>query len=255
MIGKYKIAVLLFCFLLLGQGYNHASTVKERYLEEPVKQHSFDPAAWQEIVKDFDYTTKEVKRKKEDDDDTATTNGRTRRAQSSQAPNLDPGIGGGTVSAFFKMLLIVLLIALVGYGIFKLSGGTLETQMKTTKDAAPVVSSIDIDNIEQHLEKSDMEILLDKTLAEGNYMLAVRVYYLWAIKELSTRKLIKWKRDKTNRDYIRELKKSDADLQRPFRTVTRIFERVWYGQNEISQTDYNQVKTTMDGFIQEVKKR
>lgn len=239
-----------------------ASDVKDFYYENPVDKQTFDDEKWEAAIGEIDYTPPAIKKKQEEEaaannnQNTATTtpNRRNRRARRNQG-NWDLDIGQGIWSGFFKLILIILGIGLIAMLIFRLAGGSFEIAAPE-KNINPrgIATSVDIKRVEQNLHKSDMEILIDKSLAEGNYMLTVRLYYLWAIKELSNKRLIKWKRDKTNRDYMREMRKTE--LHKPFREVTRIFERVWYGsQNQLNQSDYSAIQKKLDDFIKEVKKR
>ena len=56
------------------------------------------------------------------------------------------------------------------------------------------------------------------------------------IKKLSEKEFIKWKKDKTNGQYARELRGTEYEL--PFRKLTRIFESLWYGQNTLNKQEY-----------------
>jgi len=236
-----------------------ASDVKDLYYENPMDKHAFNDEKWETAIGEIDYTPPEIKKKQEEaaanNPNTTTTrpNRRNRRNRSNQG-NWDLNVGQGAWSGFFKLILLVLGIGLAAMLIFRMTGGTFEAKAPE-KNVNPrdVSTTVDIKRVEQNLHKSDMEILIDKSLAEGNYMLSVRLHYLWAIKELSNKRLIKWKRDKTNRDYLREMRKTD--LYQPFRDVTRIFERVWYGsQNQLNQSDYLSIQKKLKDFIKQVKK-
>ncbi|NUO02845.1 MAG: DUF4129 domain-containing protein, partial [Saprospiraceae bacterium] len=66
------------------------------------------------------------------------------------------------------------------------------------------------------------------------------------LKKLSQQQLVFWKKDKTNRDYLREL--SHTTLHQPFREVTRDFEWAWYGDVVVGKKDFEQ----MQGPFQEM---
>lgn len=240
----------------------NASDVKDIYYENPIEQQIFDEKKWEEAIGEIDFTPPEIKKKQEEEAaannngnaaNNSTRNRRNRRSR--DYGNWDLDIGNGAIGGFFKLILIILGIGLAALLVFRLSGGSFEIAAPE-KNVNPrdLASTVDIKRVEENLHKSDMEILIDKSLGEGNYMLTVRLYYLWSIKELSNKKMIKWKRDKTNRDYLREMRKTD--LHKPFREVTRIFERVWYGsQNQLNQSDYLSLQKKLDAFIKQVKKQ
>ena len=55
------------------------------------------------------------------------------------------------------------------------------------------------EKIEENIHESDLDKFIKQAESEEKYNLAIRLYYLAIIKELSLGKLIKWKRNKTNR--------------------------------------------------------
>lgn len=262
MIKKIVILIIgLWCFAASNTSI-HANTVKDLYYENPVEKHAFDDKAWEAAKGEIDFTPPALKKKQEEEAAAAATTGsgttgtaNSGRSQRRSYRGWDPFVGEGTMSGVFKIILIILAVILAAVLVFRLAGGSFEVKApEKNTNPRDINSTVNIKNIEENLHKSDMEILIDKSLAEGNYMLAVRLYYLWAIKELSNKRLIKWKRDKTNRDYIREMRKTD--LNKPFREVTRIFERVWYGsQEELKQTDYLSIQKKLDAFVQQVKRK
>ena len=95
-----------------------------------------------------------------------------------------------------------------------------------------------------------MEGFIRQALAEKNYALAVRLYYLAILKELSLTNQIKWKKDKTNREYLREM--SGKKLASPFRETTLIFERVWYGNEELTGEVFGTLEPKFKSILQEM---
>ena len=97
-----------------------------------------------------------------------------------------------------------------------------------------------------------MERFLRQALEKEDYGLAVRLYYLAILKELSLKKAIKWKKDKTNRDYQRELRQTK--FAEAFSEVTYIFERAWYGRSQLRESDYKQIEPKFQRFIYALKR-
>ncbi len=71
------------------------------------------------------------------------------------------------------------------------------------------------------------------------------------LKQLSLKNLIKWQRDKTNSEYLREMRKQSHF--KDFRHVTRIFERVWYGDTKIEQDTFQQISPEFDEYLKTVE--
>src|SRR5690606_20168955 len=64
------------------------------------------------------------------------------------------------------------------------------------------ISDSDLANPVEDIEAIDVETALERAIKEGNFRLAVRLYYLDLLKRLNETGVIVWKKDKTNRDYL-----------------------------------------------------
>ena len=84
-----------------------------------------------------------------------------------------------------------------------------------------------------NIHETDFRQLIEETTAAGNYRLALRYYYLWVLKMLSYREIIDWDRDKTNNDYLYEIK--DTNLRRDFEYLSYVYEHSWYGDFPIDE--------------------
>jgi hypothetical protein len=119
------------------------------------------------------------------------------------------------------------------------------------KDKKILQKEYSLGHLEENLENSDMEHFLALALESGDYRTAIRVFYLTIIKNLHEQKLILWKKEKTNFDYVRELRGSvhyDS-----FRSATRAFELVWYGNAQIAEKEYLHLEPVFRRFIQNMK--
>ena len=80
----------------------------------------------------------------------------------------------------------------------------------------------------------------------GDYRSAIRYHFLFVLKKLSDKKRINWNPEKTNKDYVRELK---ADhLQEEFSKLSYIFDYVWYGEFSIDEESYEKFKEQYQSF-------
>lgn len=93
---------------------------------------------------------------------------------------------------------------------------------------------------------------IDKAAAIGNYRLAVRFMFLRLLKNMAERKIITYKEDKTNFDYLSEL--SSTSKYEQFFKVTRNYEYSWYGQFIISEEAYHLIKNDFDEFENQLNK-
>ena len=96
------------------------------------------------------------------------------------------------------------------------------------------------------IEQVDFDRLIAASLERRDYRAVVRLLYRKALKELSARGLIRWRIDKTNRDYLAEL--SQSPLRVEFTELTRIFECIWYGSFDLPADTFAAVRERYEGF-------
>lgn len=86
---------------------------------------------------------------------------------------------------------------------------------------------------EQDIQVIDYSGLLEEAIANRNYRLAIRYLYIMTLQKLQNADLIQWHKEKTNRDYYYEL---PHDYQPAFNDILRIYEYVWYGEFDASES-------------------
>ncbi|HZI53380.1 MAG TPA: hypothetical protein VFD56_06750, partial [Chitinophagaceae bacterium] len=87
---------------------------------------------------------------------------------------------------------------------------------------------------------------IDKSVASGNYRLAVRLMFLRLLKNLSDKNIIQYKQDNTNLDYLMQLQ--TGGMYADFFRLTRNYEYCWYGQFEIDKEKFTVIKKDFDSF-------
>ena len=105
---------------------------------------------------------------------------------------------------------------------------------------------------EEEITNNDFPTLINAALRDKNYIMALRLNYLYALKSLEEAELIRWKRDKTNGNYVRELAIS-PEFQSPFKILTREFEFYFYGKFPFEENQYNNVANAFNNFIEKVQ--
>lgn len=212
----------------------------KEYYQEDVKKHDFDKKKWEDVTKGINYlddAPKKEKKKEEEEKKPEDT--------SSKDWNFDMS-GGATV---LKVILFTVIILALAFIIYKLLGGTFVRNRKIGENKV-----FTIEDIEERLHESDLDRLLREALSKGDFRLAVRIYYLAIIKELSVKEWIRWKKDKTNREYLNEMIARKPDLYNGFRETTLAFERVWYGDLEIKESEYNMLSPRFRNFIDSINR-
>lgn len=97
------------------------------------------------------------------------------------------------------------------------------------------------------LKFENLDQLINKAVADGNFRLAIRFEYLKILKQLSAKNLIDWQAHKTNDDYCNEL--LNNDLKPVFKQSTLMFDYVWYGSFLVNDAHYKSIKSIFDDFL------
>jgi uncharacterized protein DUF4129 len=153
---------------------------------------------------------------------------------------------GGSISAFwalfFKYLFIALGIAAVVFVVLRLIGVDIQNVFRRRSASAAIPYSEFFEDINAIPFDSEIE----NAVAKHNYRLAVRLLYLKCLKQLSDAGQIEWQIDKTNSDYVKELKNDEQ--RSAFRGLTRQFEYVWYGEFLIDAPVYSNISLSFQDF-------
>lgn len=139
--------------------------------------------------------------------------------------------------AVFLEILPYLLLALFLYLVIRFFvKSNLQGMGKNRKN--PNVVSLSED--EHIIKNEDIQQLIEHALADQNYRLAIRYYYLYILQLLSEREMIDWQQQKTNDDYLEEL--SESALKNEFGKATLLYDYVWYGEFELDQSRYEKAE-------------
>ena len=103
---------------------------------------------------------------------------------------------------------------------------------------------------DEELHENIHEINFQESIAAfertKDYRSAVRYQFLFVLKKLSDKKLIIWNPEKTNKDYVAELKA--PNLKNEFSNLSYIFDYVWYGEFSIDEQSYAKFKEQYQSF-------
>ncbi|MCW1147630.1 DUF4129 domain-containing protein [Flavobacterium lacisediminis] len=93
---------------------------------------------------------------------------------------------------------------------------------------------------EENIHALDFNTLITKVKNEKNYRLATRYYYLWLLKTFSDKSIIEWDIEKTNGDYLNEIK--TIELKNEFQFLSYVYEYSWYGEFDLTETDFEKTE-------------
>jgi len=249
----YRFSILVLCCLQFGYLFTQDTIPPYEYDQEDVID-ARDGIDYSDEV--LDRRESEINYKYDQEDLTEARDGidysdevldkKERKKKSSGSYNPDfSGFGN-----LFGFLLIGLLIALVFIILYFMLGNDNMFKPKSKKIEALDLKSIE--QIEENLEEYDVAYYLKQAIENRQYRIAIRLHYLLIIKELSTKKFIKWKRDKTNRSYIYET--VDYPFANNFKRSTSIFEKVWYGERDVTEGDFSMIHSHFNSLNQEINR-
>lgn len=92
---------------------------------------------------------------------------------------------------------------------------------------------------------------IDKAIKENNYRLAVRLLFLRLLANLADKRVINYKQDKTNFDYLSQLHRTS--YYNDFFRLTRNYEYCWYGQFDIDPEKFAIIKNDFENFDSRLK--
>ena len=104
------------------------------------------------------------------------------------------------------------------------------------------IQQLESDDEINHL--TDFETMIRKSLNDGNKRMAVRYYYLWLLNKLDAHHIISMNPEKTNSDYLYEIK--NPDFKSSFAYLSYIYDYIWYGEAEVGDQDFIKVKDSFD---------
>ena len=168
-------------------------------------------------------------------------------------PQISPGTATGFGSAKFglQILIYALVIGLVGFLIYKfapfLARRFGSRPKKERKDRVILGERIGRDE-----SAADLFSEAEALARSGDLRGAIRKGYIALLCELSDRKVIGLARHKTNRDYLRDVRKNQP-LFESMTGLTGSFERNWYGLGQSEMLDWEDFRDRYRQTMGEVR--
>lgn len=241
-IHVFILALLTFLVMLTSPLANAQprSIEEAAYVEEDLSANT-DNDAWERATRDLKFDGKNTEKKQAEEEEVVEDT----------SPIFDWGnsIFAGNWSAFFQVFFFLLVIGALVFFMVRIFGGAA---FLSNKKVASEKIKYSIEQVEDNLQKADLEGFAQHAIQNQDYKLALRLYYLQIIKVLSRQKVIKWKRDKTNREYVREVQRNQSDYAVDFKQLTRLFERVWYSDISINQSQFQQFQPLFSAFLKKI---
>ena len=106
------------------------------------------------------------------------------------------------------------------------------------------------DSLQDLNELSEYDFLIDEAENKNEFNLATRYLFLKTLKNLSEKGCISFGPDKTNKDYLNEMRQHNYSEE--FAKLTRDYEYVWYGKFSIDKDFYQKLKEDFSFFNKKV---
>ncbi len=153
----------------------------------------------------------------------------------------------GIVAVIFRILpYLILIIAL--FFLIKLF---LKINFNELISGKTTTAEVTLTEDEEIIKNKDIQQLIKKAIAQKNYRLAVRYYYLLVLQKLQENNLIEWEPQKTNEDYIVEIQ--NKKIISKFKEVTYLYDFVWYGNFEINELEFDKVAINFEKLTTNIK--
>lgn len=200
------------------------------YQNQRIAVRKFDEDSWRRATKGVSYAEEEEK-------------------ELPEPPKLNaPNLGWlGPVIQVVAYILIGCGVLLMVYFLLKNLGGKLSVRRR--------VEEIDVaEGPLEAIAAINTRSMLDEAIRSGDFKLAIRLYYLELLKQLDANGIIKWKRDKTNKDYLAELFSKNYFFD-DIRRLTTAYETIWYGEHDIESQVFQRLSARFEGMLTSISTR
>lgn len=103
---------------------------------------------------------------------------------------------------------------------------------------------------DEDIHEINLDALLLQAIEKKDFRLAIRYYYLSALKSLSKKQLIDYHKDKTNSEYLFELE--NKNLRTEFSYLSYVYSYVWYGEFPVDETNFKVAENKYQSFLKSI---
>jgi hypothetical protein len=157
--------------------------------------------------------------------------------------------GSQIYNFLYNLFLYVLAPLTIIYIIWKLFGADKKFFLYVSSKK----NKLHFEEMPDNIQEINFEKLIHDAIGKKQFRLAVRLSYLLLLKELSIKDLIAWSPEKTNYEYLKEIKSNDIRDQ--FAQNSLMYEYVWYGDFEIDQDNASKVLAAFQAFTRQIKEQ
>jgi hypothetical protein len=149
-------------------------------------------------------------------------------------------------NSWYNILYLVLISTGLILMIYYLTKSRFRSVFKNRDDAQRVGHILDTE-----LPTTSLDVLIAGAIADGNDRLSFRWAYLDLLRKLHDLGLLKLHREKTNRDYKRDMHRHSGSGV--FVSLADTFDQIWYGGYPMDERAFNQHRNAMLQMLSESK--
>jgi len=148
--------------------------------------------------------------------------------------------GGKAFGQIVKWFLIISGMGLLLYFLREATGNSIVKKERRDK-------FVHLESLGEDVSEETLDELLAAAIANHEHRAAVRLYFLKCLRKLDDNDEIKWRDHKTNMEYLNEL--VSEELSVPFSNLVNIYEHVWYGEFDVSSSEYEKYGQAFRSFL------
>ncbi len=256
--GKKNLLLLLFFIPLIGLGQNDTAVIDESTPPEVVQDESSTTYDYQQDDKNYFLYTWEtdsleviqrtvpgdhIKKMQKEDAFWYANRDIKPEVPNKKTPTRSTYVPLGQRQWFQVLLWLVIIGSFAAILGMYLAGSNVSLFQRK-----PVILNNDngSDEIPDDIFAINYQKEIDKAAANGNYRLAIRLLFLRMLKQLSERNIIQYKHDRTNFDYLVQMR--PTSYYNHFFRITRNYEYSWYGKFPVSEDAYKIIRNDFSQF-------
>ena len=167
---------------------------------------------------------------------------RIRKILESIFGKVDPNKTGQYAEIFIRIFAVI-IIGFVLYFLIKFLLGKDGNFFFSKKNKK---FNIENQDLHENIHEINFNEAILKFESQQEYRFAIRYQFPMLLKQLPDKKLINWNPEKTNKDYLSELK--TKELKMGFKELAYIFDYVWYGEFQVDEEHYQNFKQKFLNF-------
>lgn len=229
-VNKLFLYILLFfSFSVFGQTESDTIPFSETVSEDIYfEEQEIQPRAFRENFQN-DYTSEEFQYETIVSKDTSAWD--NFKAWLSYWLDRIFSFGNGANTSAFEIVLKILALLVVLFVVYLIVKAIINKEGKWIFGRSSKKKISTNDAFEEDIHNIDFRSIIEKSKQANNHRLSIRYYYLWLLKRMSDSYIIEWDIEKTNTDYLYEIKKQS--LKEEFQYLSYIYDYSWYGEFSI----------------------